>query len=92
MEGRRIVRNTKLELGDVVLSLKDGEFRWSKGSATPVLEHINVDVRKGEIMGIMGRMGSGKTSLLSGVVGEIIQTKGEVRLYDRIAYVPQTPW
>ncbi|KAH9830264.1 metal resistance protein YCF1 [Rhodofomes roseus] len=91
--GRRVIRNVRLEIGDEVLSVKDGEFRWSNdGSALPVLENIHLDVRKGELMGVMGRIGSGKTSLLSAAVGEMNQTRGEVRLYGRVAYVPQSPW
>ncbi|TFY62797.1 hypothetical protein EVJ58_g3647 [Rhodofomes roseus] len=77
--GRRVIRNVKLEIGDEVLSVKDGEFRWSNdGSALPVLENIHLDVRKGELMGVMGRIGSGKTSLLSAAVGEMNQTRGEL--------------
>jgi ATP-binding cassette, subfamily C (CFTR/MRP), member 1 len=45
-----------------VLSIKGGEFSWDKDSMTPTLEDINLTVRKGELIGILGRVGAGKVS------------------------------
>lgn len=58
----RIVETKKgrLELGDEVLSITDGEFAWSKESASPTLEDINLTVKKGELVGVLGRVGAGK--------------------------------
>lgn len=58
----RIVETKKgrLELGDEVLSVTDGEFAWSKESASPTLEDINLTVKKGELVGVLGRVGAGK--------------------------------
>lgn len=50
----------KLQQGDIVLSIKNGEFRWSKDTPTSTLEDINLTVRKGELLGVLGRVGSGK--------------------------------
>jgi ABC-type polysaccharide/polyol phosphate transport system ATPase subunit len=50
-----------------------------------VLHDINLDVRRGETVGIMGRNGAGKTTLL-GILGNVIQpTTGVVDRYGRIA-------
>ena len=87
-----MIRNAKLDLGDVILSLEDVSFCWPTEPAIPVIERLHLDVRKGELVGIMGATGSGKTSLLSAVLGEMTQIKGELRLYGHIAYVSQTPW
>jgi ABC-type methionine transport system ATPase subunit len=43
-----------------VLDIKDGEFAWSKDAQSPTLEDINLVVRKGELTGIIGRVGAGK--------------------------------
>lgn len=41
---------------------------------------------------IVGAVGSGKSSLLSSLIGEIPKTNGEVTVKGSIAYVPQEAW
>lgn len=53
-------KQERLELGDEVLSITNGEFVWSKESASPTLEDINLTVKKGELVGVLGRVGAGK--------------------------------
>ena len=51
----------------------------------PVLKEIDLDIRRGETVGIMGRNGAGKTTLL-GILGNVIQpTSGRVERFGRIA-------
>lgn len=51
----------------------------------PVLEGINLEIRKGETVGIMGRNGAGKTTLL-GILGNVIEpTSGVVTRRGKIA-------
>ena len=56
---KRIVKQP-LNIGDEVLSVRGGTFLWIKNSIQPTLEGINLTVRKGELVGILGRVGSGK--------------------------------
>jgi len=49
-----------------VLEIKDGEFTWSKDAQSPALEGVNLVVRKGELAGIVGRVGAGKVRLYDG--------------------------
>ena len=46
--------------GDILL--KDLTFTYPDGE-TPVLKHINLHIKPGEMLGILGRTGSGKSSL-----------------------------
>ena len=43
-----------------VLSIKDADFSWSKDGSEATLEGINLSVKKGELLGIFGRVGAGK--------------------------------
>src|SRR5690606_19509295 len=65
----------------------------------PLLEGITLDVRRGEIVGVLGLAGAGKTSLLKAVLGLVAPTAGTVRLFGlphdrpdaraRLAYLPE---
>lgn len=43
-----------------VLSITDADFAWSSTAAKPTLEDITLSVRKGELVGVLGRVGAGK--------------------------------
>ncbi|TFK23809.1 ATP-dependent bile acid permease [Coprinopsis marcescibilis] len=56
------------------------------------LKNFKFSVSKGAFVGIVGRVGSGKSSALQALVGEMRKTRGEVRFGGRLAYAPQTAW
>ncbi|SDG96726.1 heme ABC transporter ATP-binding protein [Pelagibacterium luteolum] len=45
-----------------------------------LLRQVSLDVRRGEVLGLLGPNGSGKTTLLRALSGELVPTSGEVRL------------
>ena len=59
------------------ISIKDGSFFWDR-SIGPVLRQINLDVRRGKFIAVVGQMGAGKSSLLSAILGETERRKGWV--------------
>ncbi|KAI0305966.1 metal resistance protein YCF1 [Multifurca ochricompacta] len=91
-DARDLVLNSSLRIGDVVLAIKDGEFSWSKDATSPTLEGVNLVVRKGELTGIVGRVGAGKSSLLSAIIGDMRRIEGKVSVHGTVAYAPQNPW
>ncbi|XP_029175572.1 multidrug resistance-associated protein 7 [Nylanderia fulva] len=59
------------------------------------LHNINLSVQKGQLIGIMGKVGSGKSLLLDGILAEITKTKGIIAVNDDhrgFGYVKQNPW
>lgn len=57
------------------------------------LRGVNLSVRKGELLAIIGSVGSGKTSLLSALAGEMRKTTGDVTLgASSRAFCPQDAW
>mmetsp|Transcript_36598 Transcript_36598/g.88345 ORF Transcript_36598/g.88345 Transcript_36598/m.88345 type:complete len:878 (-) Transcript_36598:1871-4504(-) len=58
----------------------------------PVLRDINMDVSPGELTAIVGRVGSGKSTLISTFLGETFIDEGDVVLKGKVAYAAQTPW
>ncbi|CAG8849503.1 14484_t:CDS:1, partial [Racocetra persica] len=61
-------------------------------SSKSQLRNINVSIPRGKLIAIIGSVGSGKSSLLSALVGEMKKIKGEVLLGGNIGYCPQTAW
>ncbi|KAJ7043446.1 P-loop containing nucleoside triphosphate hydrolase protein [Mycena alexandri] len=91
-DAREIIYKPDLRAGDQVLSITDADFRWDSKAVVPTLENISLTIRKGELTGIMGRVGAGKTSLLSAIIGDMSRSEGKVTLFGSIAYAPQNPW
>lgn len=63
----------QIELGEIVMSVEDIA---SEG----VFEKISFEVRKGEIFGIVGLMGSKRTELVRAIVGLDPRTNGQIRI------------
>ncbi|KAI8465820.1 MAG: putative ABC transporter [Monoraphidium minutum] len=51
------------------------------------------EVAKSEVVAVVGRVGSGKSSVLQALLSKMTATKGSVRVGGGVAaYVPQSPW
>ncbi|PVU97818.1 hypothetical protein BB559_001883 [Furculomyces boomerangus] len=59
---------------------------------TPIISDINFKSYYGELVGIVGRVGSGKSSMVSAMLGDMKKLSGTVKVKGRVAYVPQQPW
>ncbi|XP_023210595.1 multidrug resistance-associated protein 4-like, partial [Centruroides sculpturatus] len=64
---------------------------WKKGTE-PTLNRISLNMQPGELLLVVGHVGSGKTSLLMSLLGEIPITSGEVSVKGKISYASQEAW
>ncbi len=66
----------------VVLETRDLSYIYSKGTAYEVaaIENINLKIEKGELVGVIGHTGSGKSTLIEHFNGILNPTKGTVLL------------
>ncbi len=78
----------KIEVKDGSIRFEDVQFRYRKGGR-PVLDKINLDIKSGETVGILGGTGSGKSSLVQLIPrlydvarGKVTVGGADVREYD----------
>lgn len=56
-----------------------------------VLRGASLDVRRGELVGLVGENGSGKSVMMKILVGLMASDAGEVELAGKLGYCPQVP-
>ncbi|XP_004572630.1 ATP-binding cassette sub-family C member 5 isoform X1 [Maylandia zebra] len=56
------------------------------------LHNINLSIQQGKLLGVCGSVGSGKTSLVSAILGQMTVLEGSVAVKGRLAYVAQQAW
>ncbi|GAB9476734.1 Abc transporter c family member 2, partial [Globisporangium polare] len=90
----------------VVSDTSDGESAANKVLVSPVpstealnvdtlhfrLEGVNIEIDPGSLVMIVGTVGSGKSSLLSALLGEMILENGSVNIDGDVSYVSQEAW
>ncbi|KAI0233416.1 hypothetical protein L0F63_003025, partial [Massospora cicadina] len=73
------------------IEIHSGSFSWLVERG-PTLRDLHLKVKRGELFGVVGRVGAGKSSLLSAILGDMNRLDGQVTVRGSVAYVPQQPW
>ena len=71
------------DFGEVVLRIKDGSNDY--------LQNINLEIRKGEIVGVAGLQGSGRTELAEALFGAVPFKSGSVEVYGKMTTIKTPP-
>ncbi len=69
-------------MGEVILRVADARYRYP-GAGVDSVAGVSLDVRSGELVGIVGPNGSGKTTVLRLLAGVLHPTAGTITLLDR---------
>jgi energy-coupling factor transport system ATP-binding protein len=56
---------------------------WYRYNGSDALRGVNLEVRRGELVALMGRNGSGKSTLLKSIVGLLQPQQGRIHVLDR---------
>ncbi|MBR2550026.1 MAG: ATP-binding cassette domain-containing protein [Clostridiales bacterium] len=67
---------------EIIMSVKDLSYSYD-GGETQAIENINLDIRKGEVLGIVGESGCGKTTLISHMNSIIRPKNGDVIIHTK---------
>jgi len=76
-------------LNSGVVQIKNLHFTYENGNQA--LKGVNLTVFKGEILGIMGENGGGKSTLLNNISGLLKPVKGSVSVKGQVGYLSQDP-
>lgn len=73
-------RTILTEAGETILRVDGVRQAFPRGDGEPllVLEDVSFELRKGEIVGLLGRSGSGKSTLLRLIAGLAVPTAGSI--------------
>ena len=85
-------KNNNIKRGTTIIKNKESNIE-----KIILLKDINVQILKGEHIGIIGEVGSGKTCLLNAFINNLQvfsknKSKGNIKLSGKISFVSQNPW
>ncbi|XP_011377129.1 canalicular multispecific organic anion transporter 1 [Pteropus vampyrus] len=76
---------------DTVVQFSEASFTWDQNSEATI-QDVNLDIRPGQLVAVVGTVGSGKSSLMSALLGEMENIHGHIAIKGTVAYVPQQSW
>lgn len=76
----------------VWMKTENASFTWGDKDSEPNLHNMNIEVKEGELIAIVGTVGSGKSSLIHALLGSMRKTSGKHSVSGSLAYVPQEAW
>ncbi|EDW89980.1 probable multidrug resistance-associated protein lethal(2)03659 [Drosophila yakuba] len=82
----------KLFEGEPLVELQSFQARWNHDLVEPVLENINISLSPPQLVAVIGPVGSGKSSLIQAILGELPGESGKLKVQGKISYASQEPW
>lgn len=83
---------------ELFFAVENALFTWPDDDGTSKVDavtHLRVEtfyVRRGDVVGLVGASGSGKTTFIHSLLGHTIHKSGDLRLKDKLEYYPEEPF
>ena len=91
-KGKPEPNKLKLELEAARKAKESAEKAKNDEESVFKLKDIYFSIPRGQLVAIVGAVGSGKTSLLQGIIGEMRRTSGSIKFGGSVAYCSQSAW
>ncbi|KAB0390270.1 hypothetical protein E2I00_014382, partial [Balaenoptera physalus] len=76
---------------DKAVQFSEASFTWDHDLEVTI-QDVNLDIMPGQLVAVVGTVGSGKSSLMSAMLGEMENVHGHITVKGTVAYVPQQSW
>lgn len=64
---------------DTAVAVHNGSFSWGKDDPI-ILKNINLEVKEGQLIAVVGQVGTGKSSLVAAMLGLMERRSGDIAL------------
>ena len=79
-ENNKINKNAESEESDGSIIINNATAKWLVNKNVDTLKDINLDIKSGELIAVVGQVGSGKTSLLNAILKELPLESGNIKV------------
>ncbi|GMF33368.1 unnamed protein product [Phytophthora fragariaefolia] len=91
-ESTRTIQGNDMCSAAPLVALDNADFQWEEEASTPTLSNICLTLQPGTLTIVVGPVGSGKSSLVNAILGEMQQVRGSRVVRGDIAYASQQAW
>ncbi|XP_072396584.1 ATP-binding cassette sub-family C member 4-like isoform X2 [Diabrotica undecimpunctata] len=74
------------------ITLRNATYTWKQMNIVPTILDINLHITPGKLCCVVGKVGSGKSSLLQILLKELPLLNGEMNITGKVSYASQEPW
>ena len=74
------------------VNMENVSGKWNSEETELTLNDVNVSCRTGNLLAVIGSVGSGKSSIIQAILGEFPSTKGKINVRGKLSYSPQEAW
>lgn len=86
------IRKSAAHLSAAGIQVTNIKARWDSENTEYTLNDVNLRVQPGTLVAIIGPVGSGKSSLIQAILGELSIESGTIDVNGIISYASQEPW
>ncbi|XP_061393047.1 probable multidrug resistance-associated protein lethal(2)03659 [Musca vetustissima] len=91
-EKQPLVSNGHATLSEAGIIISNLKAKWDPAVTELTLDDVNLRVQPGTLVAIIGPVGSGKSSLIQSILGELKPESGTIKVNGTFSYASQEPW